>query len=336
MPEQSLPLQKGQALLCTIETGDLRRCVASWLLDGKLRGLSSETLTNRKLICDKLLWFLGQKELPSCGLSELKALFGYIRSGHEQEGGRWGNEANTRQVRPATALMYYARIRTLFAYAVEEGLLEASPFASLKPPVVRENQILPFNATQINALLHAAAQSTCPKRNRAILFFLLDTGVRASELCGLKMKDIDLPGQRCTVLGKGNKTRTIYFGRNTARALIGYLKEDEHKPEESLFFAWDELPDSRTGLTRSGLTQLIRRLGRSAKLEAVRCSPHTFRHTFAIEFLRGGGNQFSLMQLMGHTQMKQTARYVALAQADMESQHRQFSPGDKVQSKGTK
>ena len=80
------------------------------------------------------------------------------------------------------------------------------------------------------------------------------------------------------------------------------------------------------GLTRTGLRVLIGRLGKVAKVETTRCSPHTFRHTFSVEFLRAGGNVFTLQQLLGHTHLHMTNRYVALAQADIENQHRQFSP----------
>jgi site-specific recombinase XerD len=76
--------------------------------------------------------------------------------------------------------------------------------------------------------------------------------------------------------------------------------------------------------------QLIERLGKAAKLEAVRCSPHIFPHTFAVEFLRGGGNVFTLKELLGHTSLTRVNRYLALAQADLENQHRQFSPGDRL------
>ena len=87
-------------------------------------------------------------------------------------------------------------------------------------------------------------------------------------------------------------------------------------------------------LTRNGLAQLIARLGQSAGVEAVRCSPHTFRHTFSVNFLRAGGNVFSLMQFLGHTNPQMTSRYVSLAQADLASQHRQFSPLDQMRKKG--
>ena len=135
--------------------------------------------------------------------------------------------------------------------------------------------------------------------------------------------------RRCTVLGKGNKKRLIYFGRKTNRALRHYLRRRRHLADSPVFLG-ERGPDSSEGLHPNGLRQLIQRLGHAAGLKAVRCSPHTFRHTFAIEFLRVGGNQFTLKEILGHTTLQMTNKYVALAQADIQNQHRQYSPADRL------
>ncbi|MBC7806379.1 MAG: site-specific integrase, partial [Akkermansiaceae bacterium] len=70
----------------------------------------------------------------------------------------------------------------------------------------------------------------------------------------------------------------------------------------------------------------IERLGKSARLQGVRCSPHTFRHYAAISFLRAGGNSFTLQNLLGHSSLTMTMNYVKIAEADITAQHRQFSP----------
>jgi integrase/recombinase XerD len=87
-------------------------------------------------------------------------------------------------------------------------------------------------------------------------------------------------------------------------------------------------------LTRRGLYQLVKRLGKRAGLQSARCSPHTFRHTFVAQFLREGGSTFTLKEMLGHTSLHMTNRYVALAQADIQNQHRQFSPGDRLKRVG--
>jgi site-specific recombinase XerD len=194
---------------------------------------------------------------------------------------------------------------------------------------VNSEQIQPFSQEQIEALRRAARRSHHPRRDETIVLFLLDTGVRVSELCNLKMSDLDLQGRRCTVIGKGNKRRTIHFGKTAGKFLWQYLREQTRDADDPVFLS-DRGKTAGEPLTRSGVQQLIERLGNTAKLQAVRCSPHTFRHTFAVEFLRAGGNVFSLQQMLGHSGLHITNRYVALAQADLEHQHQQFSPADRL------
>jgi integrase/recombinase XerC len=313
----------------SISVADLERYAKGWLLDSEIRQLSPGTVSNRTLIIEKLLWFLKQKELSRCGTLELRQFLAYVSSGHEDAEGRWGNTRLKKRVRPGTASMYFARLRTLFRFLVAEDLIEVSPMEKMRPPVNRPDQIQPFSQDQVKLLLIAAKKSEHPRRDEAICLFLLDTGVRASELCGLRMSDMDLQARRATVVGKGNKTRAVFFGRDTTKALWQYLKETPREGDEPLFTS-DRGTRAGEPLTRSGLLQLMMRLGKAAKIEATRCSPHTFRHTFAVEFLRAGGNLFTLQTLLGHTSLAMSRRYTALAQADLEKQHRQFSPVDQM------
>jgi len=311
---------------------ELDRHAQGWLLDGEIRQLSPNTLYARRLLVEKLLWFLRQRKYPTCGTLELRHFLAYIGNGHEDPNGRWGNAQLRKGVRPRTVQTYFINMKTLFGWLVDEGVLEVSPMGNLRPPVARMDQIQPFTQAQVSALLAAAKRSHHPRRDLALLLILLDTGVRASEVCGLRMKDLDMPGRRATVLGKGNKRRSVYFGRDTTKALWTYLKEQERGEEDPLFFS-DRGTRKGEAITRSGLRQLLERLGQAAKIEATRCSPHTCRHTFAVEFLRGGGNVFSLQQLLGHTSLHMTNRYVALAQADIEAQHRAYSPVDRLRGR---
>lgn len=317
----------------TFSLADLERYAKGWLLDSEIRQLSPGTISNRKLIIEKLLWFFKQKELSCCGTLELRQFLAYVSNGHEDAEGRWGNARLTKHVRPGTASMYFARLRTFFRFLVAEDIIEFSPMEKMRPPINRPDQIQPFTPEQVLALQRSAKKSEHPRRDEAICLFLLDTGVRASELCGLRMSNMDLQGRRATVVGKGNKTRAVYFGRDTTKALWQYLKETPREGDEALFTS-DRGTRAGEALTRSGLLQLIMRLGKSAKIEATRCSPHTFRHSFAVEFLRAGGNLFTLQTLLGHTSLAMSRRYTALAQADLEKQHREFSPVDRM--KGSK
>lgn len=313
----------------TISTSDLEYQAQGWLLDGEIRQWSAWTLDSRRRLLDKLFWFLRERKLSQCGLAELRAFLAYVTRGHEDDGGRWSNPQMRKAVRPSTVASYYNILRAFFTFLVEEGVLTVSPMERLRPPVSRADQIQPFTQEQVGTLLAAARATSHPKRNEALLLLLLDTGCRASEACDLRLRDLDLTGRRAVLRGKGNKSRSVYLGKQTTKALWALLREEARDPDEPLFIADRGL---RTGepLTRSGLGQLVRRLGRSAGVEAARCSPHTFRHTFAVEFLRAGGNVFTLKELLGHVTLTMTNRYVALAQADLAKQHRQFSPADRL------
>ncbi len=312
-----------------VAAADLARHAEGWLLDGDIRLHSSCTRELRRHVLDKLDWFLHEHGCTSCGTLELRRFLAYITRGHESADGRWKNPLLKRPVRHATLHTYYGHLKTFFGWLVAEGVIEASPMDAIASPIARVDQIQPFTDPQVAALLQAAKRSHHGRRDEAILLLLLDTGMRASELCGLALADVDMQAKRCTVLGKGNKHRSVFFGRTTAKSLWQYLRLEMREPKEPLFFA-DRGNGAGEPLTRSGLLQLVHRLGKAAKIEATRCSPHTFRHTFAVTFLRNGGNVFTLMQLLGHTSLTMTNRYVALAQADMENQHRLCSPVDNL------
>jgi integrase/recombinase XerD len=315
-----------------IETGlsvkDLERYAEGWFLSGEISQHSAATLANRRLIVKNLLWFLRRRKYETCDVMELRQFLAYLNTGHKEPGGRWGNPQQTKPVKPRTVQDYHGALRSFFNWIVAEGALSLSPMKRIPVPVDRPDTIQPFTDAQVEALLAAARKSRQPKRDESLLLFLLDTGVRASELCSLQFMHIDMSAKRATVEGKGGKTRPVYFGRTTARALFAYLKEDGREPGDPLFIS-----ERTEALTRYGLLQLIRRLGKEAGITATRCSPHTFRHSCAVSFLRSGGNQMTLMMLLGHTNIKMTAKYVRLAEADAENQHRQFSPADRLKGR---
>jgi site-specific recombinase XerD len=303
---------------------ELEDLAEDWLLQGEAKSLSTQTLTNRKLYLHNLFWFFQREGYVCIGRGELRCFFAYIPKGHLAPEGRWGNPKENTPVKPVTVKTYYCHIRTFYRWLVKQEYLSKSPMEKIDPPIARENTVQPFTEAQVNALLKAAEGSLHPKRDTAILYFLLDTGARVAELCALKMKDVDLSSGKVTVQGKGNKSRPLYLSKSTLYHLRTYLRREQRGENDFLFYS------NRGAFTPHGVQQLIERLGGAAGIQGARCSPHTFRHTFAVTFLRNGGNQFSLMQLLGHTDLRMTARYVTLAQADLENQHRAYSPVESI------
>jgi integrase/recombinase XerC len=332
MQKRPLTFRESDSVRTALSVRELDDNADGWLIDLEIRQASKATLALRRIIVSKLVWYLRHGEHAECSTNTLRRFFQYL--GREPgEGGRWGNEQQCRPVKPGTVATYHRNLKSLFVWLVNEHVIDASPMDAIAPPIDRADQIQPFTQQQVTALLSACKKTDQPRRDEAVLLFMLDTGARVSEVCALRMLDVDLGGRRASVEGKGGKRRDVYFSPVTGRALWLYLKSQERSPESPLFVA-NRGHRAGDALTRSGMQQLYERLGKSAGLVGVRCSCHTMRHTAAIEFIRAGGNIFALQQMLGHESLRTCQRYLAIASADVESQHRRFSPVERLKGRG--
>ena len=150
-------------------------------------------------------------------------------------------------------------------------------------------------------------------RDRAIILVLVDSGIRASELCSLIIADYDTGRGRLHIRhGKGDKARYVFLGDRTRKALWKYLNDRPGaKATEPLFAT-----RSKTHITRRNLGHLLNHLAERAGVE--HCHPHRFRHTMAINFLRNGGRELELQKVLGHESLEMVRRYARLAETDLE------------------
>lgn len=310
-----------------------------WLADGESRMHSQQTTAIRRFVLEKVAWLAEDRGWEQVGTAELREFLAHAANGHRLAAGRWGSAVNSRPVKPRTIETYHGHLKAFCNWLVEEGMLEISLMEAIRPPVVRDDQIQPFTPEQVIALLAAAKRSRHPKRDHAVCMLLLDTGIRVSEFCALSRCNLDLTERELRVLGKGNKERTLPFGIQVKRAILAYFGERGIGTEDLVGSGRFEplfASERAERFTRSGVRQLIERIGEVAKIDSRRCSPHTFRHTFAVTFLRNGGSEFSLKTLLGHTSLTMTQRYVSFAKADIGAQHRAFSPADNLMRKRTR
>jgi integrase/recombinase XerD len=318
----------------SISIADLEGASQEYLYDCDLRLQSPHTVATRRIFIRNLIWFLRHRDYEKCGTSELRQFFYYLLHGHDEPNGRFGHRHLKQAVRPITLKDYYISLRSFFDWLVQTGEITSSPFAHIPKPQVREAIKPPLSSEQIQNLLKATEESTHSARDKAILLWLLDTGCRASETVSIQQEDLDLKNRCCLVLGKGNKHRTVYFGDQTREALENYLQEAGRLTLSDSGGQATNSPVfvSRQGskpLTRYGLLQLLERLGQRAGIKG-NCSPHALRRSFAVQTLRNGANVFSVQAMLGHSDLEMTRRYCALAQTDVEAQHRQFSPVDRL------
>jgi integrase/recombinase XerD len=159
------------------------------------------------------------------------------------------------------------------------------------------------------------------RRNRAIILLMLDTGLRASELCSLKIEDMDNRNNRIYVRqGKGMKERLLPFSPRTDQMIWRYLaSRADTVPGDPLF----ESKLNRT-MTRTKRAEMFANIGRRAGVDHLH--PHRLRHTFAIQYLRNGGNDYTLQAVLGHSSLDMVKHYLRIAQIDVDSAHRRGPP----------
>ena len=175
----------------TLSVAVLSRHIEDWLIDGSISQHSSRTLGERKDALGKFVWFLNQQNFTTCGVPELRRFFAYLNTGHNDPEGRWGNPRQNKPLRPVTIQTYHKHLRTFFNWLVHEDLLQVSPMEKIPAIVARPDQVQPYTDSQLQQLLKSAGTSRHRRRDEALVYFLLDTGLRASEVCNLRMQDLD-------------------------------------------------------------------------------------------------------------------------------------------------
>jgi integrase/recombinase XerC/integrase/recombinase XerD len=228
---------------------------------------------------------------------------------------------------PATANHSLVALRAFFNYLVRDGFLESSPVAGVEKVRCRRTVIDTFTLDQLEAVLKTCGKSFTGVRDRAMIVLLFDCGLRVSELCGLTLDDICWNEQTLAVVGKGDKERIVPFGSAARQALVQYLGRREDLATKALFVTCYGDP-----IGRFRGREIVADRCKAAGITGVRCSPHTLRHTFAVTYLRAGGDVFSLQKMLGHSDLTMTRRYCELSQTDVVEKHRLYSPADRLRA----
>ncbi|MHB8958350.1 MAG: tyrosine-type recombinase/integrase [Candidatus Limnocylindrales bacterium] len=219
---------------------------------------------------------------------------------------------------PESVAGFVRGLKAFGNWCAAEELGEAAGFRALRRPRVPRRLIAPFTDAELQRMLALAEP-----RERAVVLLLLDTGLRLAELLQLRVGDLR-PDGTVRVMGKGSKERIVPVGATARRAVVRYVAGRGARAGDALFVGARGGPIQRRTLQRA-LADLGRRAG-----VGTRCSPHTFRHTFARSFLVNGGDVFSLQQILGHTTLDMVRRYVSLTEADLVARHRVASPADRL------
>lgn len=324
----AVPGVKGKNCIVSVEVELIRQTAPDWIIEAQYLKQSPKTIRSKRDSVEKLLWWCDRQQVTEINPQLIRKYLSYIASAHLLPEGRWDKPHLRKEVTSRTLQSHFVNLRTFFKWLEEQQVIEQSPTTGLPQPKPVKHQVEPFSEDQVKVLLETARRSSQPLRDVAIIQTLLNTGLRASELCDLKLSNLNVHVNHgfVSVLGKGAKRRQVPFNREAAKAIRAYMQAVPRMQNDYLFLSSRGSNGRGEKLTVDGLGRIFRRLKEVSGISGVRCSPHTCRHTFAVTFLRNGGNAFALKMILGHENLQMTQRYVLFAQADVINQHQQFSP----------
>lgn len=218
-----------------------------------------------------------------------------------------------------------AAIRVFLRYRASLGEDVDAILQQLERP--KPERALPkiLSRQQVNQLIAAPdPQSPLYWRDVAILELLYASGLRASELCGLKMNDLNLQVGCVRVLGKGNKERIVPVGQAASEAITAYMAgcrpNIDHRRSDRVFLSKSGRP-----MERVSLWMLVEKYGRRSGL-LKHISPHTLRHCFASHLLGGGADLRVVQELLGHSDVSTTQIYTHVDQDRLKAIHQKYHP----------
>lgn len=225
-----------------------------------------------------------------------------------------------------TVARHLTALRCFFRFLVSEGQLDADPTETIVSPRIGRSLPKPLNRKNV-AAVSASPDAAGPRglRDRAMIELLYASGLRVSELCGVRVSDLDMQRGLIRVTGKGNKQRIVPVGRAALDAATRYLESGraailKERASPYLFVT------ARGGkLTRQGFWKALGLHGRRAGIfEGL--SPHKLRHSFATHLLEGGADLRSVQTMLGHADIATTQVYTQVAESRLRRTIEEFHP----------
>jgi len=291
MPERKLRLQPSAGLKDDLKDNDKLASFAEYLKFEK--GYSANTLKNYLADLGHLLAFLKERG----GVDLLKVDAHLLRSYVASLFGR---------LEAASIARRLSSVRALYRFLLRQGLLADSPAEDLTLPKLPKKLPRFLVQDEAKALVETRGERGMPARDAAILEILYGTGIRVSELAGLKLQDMDLQERWIRVRGKGNKERMVPMGGKAVGAIEAYIKERGNSAGPLFLNA------QGGGLTVRSVQRLVKRMALQAGI-VKRTTPHTLRHSFATHLLEEGADLRGIQELLGHSSLSTTQKYTQVS-----------------------
>jgi integrase/recombinase XerC len=271
------------------------RQVDDWL--GRLadeRHASPHTVAAYRRDLAKLLYFMQAQQLASFDALDANRMRAFVAAEH-----RAG-------LAPKSLQRLLSSCRSLFRQLRREGLLAADPMLGVRGPKVRRKLPQVLDVDEATALVEVDSGGKLAVRDRAMLELFYSSGLRLSELVGLRWIDLDLDGGEVRVVGKGSKTRVLPVGRHAIAALRALASAQGMAADSPVF-------RGRAGAAINPRTVQLRLKTLALQQGSPRhVHPHLLRHTFASHMLESSGDLRAVQELLGHADIATTQIYTHL------------------------
>jgi len=297
------------------------------------RYLSPKTVDYYRMCLSGLEYFAHKEAWPDpeeITRDHIRDFMEYVSS----EPHRWagdGRRCTYKKASMGTVHHYGKVVKTFFNWCLDEEYLPKSPTLRMRLPRPNYKEVEPYSDDEVAAMLGVCEQDSqhgyryLGLRNKAIISVFTDTGLRLSELAGMRLSALDPQLQQVRVMGKGSKLRVVPVNGEARKALKRYLTQARQPGGDEVWQTDDGGP-----LQAYSIKIMIERLKRRAGVSSGG-GAHRFRHYFATRYLEGGGDMNSLRLLLGHATLYMVLRYTRCVNVQKAiDKHAEFSPLDRL------
>lgn len=208
-----------------------------------------------------------------------------------------------------------ASVKAFFQFELNQGNIRRDPSGCLKPPRIEKKPPTILTVAEVDRLLSQPSGNNAKEiRDKAMLELLYATGIRVSELIGLKVNDVNIVVGFITCRS-GARERMIPFGKTTKQALVRYLEQSRETLLKGAASDWLFTNCSGQAMSRQGFWKIVKHYGEQAGIQAD-ITPHTLRHSFAAHLLGGGADIQAVQTMLGHADMATTQMYMSYTQKE--------------------
>ena len=217
-------------------------------------------------------------------------------------------------------------IRHFFRFSLTEGVINDDPAANIESPKFRQSLPEFLSVDEVDRLLRQPdANDTVGIRDKAMIELMYSTGLRVSELCGLRVSDLQMDPGCLRCIGKGNKERLVPVGHKALEAVQSYLREARKELSRGVTSPYLFLNQKGHKLNRIAFWKILGEYGRKAGLRKA-LTPHMLRHSFATHLLDRGADLRSVQMMLGHSDISTTQIYTHVVEERLKQVYKAHHP----------